>query len=144
MTFDRALTDLHILALTLCGMARNASIEEQIALGCKLRNRVLNGSSYRVECAKEACWHADVKAGNTEKVLALMHAVLNGSAVDLQYREAAWVAVGILNGFCRDVLNGATEGHPANEVPRPAWARSKKPHLNYARQTWYLPEGTAA
>lgn len=143
MTFDPRLTDLHILALTLYGQARNASIEEQIALGCKLRNRVINGSSYSVECLKEDCWHPEVKAGNTEKVVAVMDRLLNGTVTEKQYIESAWVALGMINGYCRDVLKGATDGHPVNALPRPEWAQRRVPALSYAKQSWYLPEVSA-
>ena len=150
MTFDPKLTDIHILALTLYGETIGikhrtpAALEELVALGCKIRNRVLNGSSYRVECVQCDCWYPERNEGSHLRVMAAMEHLLTGTVTDPRYLEAAWVALGMIHGYCRDVLKGATESHPVSELPRPEWAQHRIPAFSYAKQSWYLPDEVRA
>ena len=138
MTLDTRLTDAHLLALTLYGEARSSALEEMIALACLIRNRVTHlDASWSNLCVSHACWDAEKQAGNHAKVQERITELLTGKVTDPLYLQAAWIATGILNGWCPDVIKGATAAHPSTEVPRPEWAQQKIPLLNYARHTFY-------
>lgn len=144
MTLDPKLTDAHLLALTLYGESRSASLEEMIALACLIRNQVAAYDlSVQTLCTAHGCWDAIAQPGNHAKVQERLTELLTGTVTDPQYLQAAWIATGILNGWCPDVIKGATKAHPANAMPRPDWAQHTIPILNYARHTFYKPQVAA-
>jgi hypothetical protein len=104
---------------------------------------VVNGSTYAEECGDCDCWSPEKNEGSHARTLVMRDQLLTGVVTDHKYIEAAWVAAGMIHGYCRDVLKGATESHPVGELPRPEWAQHRIPALSYAKQSWYLPDGVS-
>jgi len=143
MTLDPKLTDTHILALTLYGECQfptkhdkdRPSLDVMLALGCLIRNQVRAGESYAAICGLCSCWSAS-RPKVQAKVLEMREALLAGPVTDPLYTEAAWVAIGIVNGYCRDLIKGATKAHAVGDE-RPAWAQKRIPTLTFARHSFY-------
>jgi cell wall hydrolase len=106
-------SDRIILILTIYGEARGESIEGQIAVGCVIRNRVLQSSKneiYRDICLAPkqfSCWNKDdpnyqILISLAEK---MMSPIPDNSPI---IRQISWIAVGIMNKAIVDVTGGST------------------------------------
>lgn len=140
------LLETDVLALTMWAEARgdfnqgHSSVEERLAVGCVIRNRVLApawwGTNYRAVCLKRAmfsCWLPG-NDPNHLAVMALGQALVAGQPItDLTFLETKFLAEGIRRGLILDRTNGS-DHYYAPKAMRPAGAVPK----------WAaLPDGTA-
>lgn len=143
MTEDQiraALPEVDVLALTMWAEARgdshegHSSVEERIAVGCVIRNRVLDpawwGNSFRTVCLKHAmfsCWLND-GSGNHASLIAAAELILVGKQADPVLVESRYLADGIRRGLILDRVGGADHYYapkamrPAGTVP--TWAKT--------------------
>lgn len=147
------LSETQILAVTLYGEARSEPVEGVIAVASVIRNRVNAdlgndgkadwwGEGFKGVCLARrqfSCWAPEGGPGNFAKVEALVTKLSAGDAVtDARYIECAWIATGVIKGWCRDTVKGATHYHTVQMIPRPSWAQALVPvtqvrnHLFYA------------
>lgn len=138
--------------LTLWGEARGEPVWGRIAVGCVIRNRVVDGrwgTSYRAVCLARkqfSCWNIGTDA-NHKKVIAIAEALLNGGAPpwspieEAIYYETAYVVEGIIAGQLRDCVSRATHYYaPDAMIPRnsvPVWAQGKTPILRLGRHRFF-------
>ena len=137
------LTDRQLVACTMLGEARGdagdgSSVEEQLAVGCLIRNRVRAprrfGRSYRTVCLARgqfSCWW---RWGGEANYLWLLervkHLTLDTPEADPGVAglvgQALWLAEGVVTGQILDVSGGADHYYaPAAMVPAgrvPDWA----------------------
>lgn len=149
-----ALSELHTLALTIFGEAAGELIEGKVAVGCVVRNRVLDGRrfgrTYKTVCHRRAqfsCWWRFGGEANYNRVMAVARAFVAGVGPPLATRELAvlqeclFVAEGIIGGQLRDRVNGATHYYaPDAMVPRgrvPDWAASRIPSAKAGRHLFF-------
>ena len=149
MNVRLALTEQQALALTMWGEARGdnadgSSVEERIAVGCVIRNRVLSGrwaADYKGTCLQPlqfSCWNEDGSA-NAEALLARATALVNGDQPDPLMRECLFLAEGIIHMDLLDRTHGAThyvtrallESHP------PSWLRGVSPVATVGSQVFF-------
>lgn len=145
------LSDVHVLAATLYGEARSESTEGILAVACVIRNRVKAdlkndgkpdwwGEGYRGVCLRPAqfsCWAPEGGEGNHKKLAELVAKLKVGPVDDPRYKEAAWIATGVINDWVRDTVKGATHYHVASMVPRPKWAQNHVPILQVKTHLFY-------
>lgn len=138
-----ALTDRWALALTMWGEARgdwregSSSVEERLAVGCVIRNRVREYSrfrattpTYRAVClapAQFSCWSLAGGAVNYGAVMTMATRVVEGFPTqDPLFDETLFLADGITAGVVLDRTSGATSYYaPKAMVPPgsvPPWA----------------------
>lgn len=146
MTNDEAraiLSPVDVLALTMFGEARGdgrdgSSIEERLAVGCVVRNRLLIGgnrfgATYQQVCWQRlqfSCWNQDDP--NSATLWAAARSIAAQiRIVDPLLKETHWLASGITELYVRDLTNGATHYYsPRSMVPVgrvPNWAFTKTP-----------------
>lgn len=147
------LNDAQLVALTMWAEARGdqadgSSVEERIAVGCAIRNRVRMpqrfGSGYRAVCLAPwqfSCWNAGTDA-NHQALMALATMVAGGQYTnDPLFDETMFLATGIVTGVILDRVAGATSYYaPASMVPKgsmPGWARGQKPVATVGRQLFF-------
>lgn len=142
------LTDVQAVALTMYGEARGereggTSVEERIAVGCVIRNRVKTphkfGTSFKGVCLQRgqfSCWWEFGGLDNYRHMQAVTAAmtgqsgfpVLRKSEADL-LMESQFLADGIVGGMLLDSTRGATHYYaPAAMKPIgriPVWAVGK-------------------
>jgi N-acetylmuramoyl-L-alanine amidase len=140
---DYLRTDGHLtLALTMTGEAvgdarDGSSIEERIAVGCVVRNRLLTpkrfGASWSDVCLRPwqfSCWNASDP--NRRRLLAIasdLNAIGPGATpgrVDARFAETAYLAGGIIQGAIVDITKGADHYFNPRVVAAPAWAYTDK------------------
>lgn len=137
-----ALVDHQVLGLTMWAEGRgdwrqgNSSVEERLAIGCVVRNRLPHWTRYKAIdpnvksiCLAPwqfSCWNPGVDA-NHVALMALAARVVAGQPLkDRVADESIWLAVGIINGVIVDRTGGATSYYapkamdPAGRVP--GWA----------------------
>lgn len=156
-----ALDDYTSLWLTMYGEARgdflegSSSVEERIAVGCAVRNRLLRpkrfGNSYRAVClgrAQFSCWWTWGGKSNYTHVIALARAMVEkrselptmSELEGLLMRETMFLAEGIIGGQIIDRTKGASHYYaPAAMVPRNKVPESAKgrPTLKIGSQLFY-------
>lgn len=140
MTDDQvkaALVDHTVVALTIWAEARgdgregHSSVEERIAVGCVIRNRVLaRKQTYRDVClspAQFSCWTPAGGASNYAAVMAMANRLLADlPSNDPLLEETAYLATGIISGVLLDRTGTATSYfapkamQPPGRVP--SWA----------------------
>ena len=118
----KRLNEDQALTFTLYGEARGGTIEERIAVGCAIRNRVLEhrkawGDTYTSVCFAHAqfpCWYPWASQENHDHLLGIVTTFLKGGPVPWSsteralYTECCWITSGILSGFILDRVQGAT------------------------------------
>lgn len=121
----------------------NSSVEERIAIGCVVRNRLhqhkrfkADVPTYRAVClarAQFSCWSP---IGGAENYRALM-AALDGAfarppRIDMLFAESLYLADGLIAGVILDRTGGATNYYaphamkPVGRVPKDALGRSTR------------------
>lgn len=132
-----ALTDLDALTLTMWAEAAGdtaegrSSVEERIAVGCVIRNRVQKperyGDSYRAVCLARkqfSCWNHGTDA-NHVRLMALAEALIAGQPVSLVVQETRALARLIMTGVLLDRVSGAVSYYaPKAMLPKgakPKW-----------------------
>lgn len=156
MTNDEArslLTPADVVALTMYGEARGdgrdgSSIEERLAVGCVIRNRlVVNparyGESYQDVCwarAQFSCWNPNDP--NSAELWAHARSIASGIRIlDPLLRETRFLADGIVSGNIRDFVAGATHYYsPRSMKPTgsvPAWAMGVTPIARVGSQLFF-------
>jgi len=135
-----ALPDHTVLSLTLWAEARgdwrqgNSSVEERIAVGCVIRNRVATRKqTYRDVClspAQFSCWTQAGGGANYAAVMSMAERLIQGfPSGDPILEETAFLAGGIISGVILDRTNGASSYYapkamkPPGRVP--GWAVGK-------------------
>ena len=155
MTNDEArvlLTAQDVVALTMFGEARGdgrdgSSVEERIAVGCVIRNRLRTparfGTSYQLVCLKRwqfSCWlEADP---NSETLWNHARAIASGiNILDSILKETHFLALGIVGDEILDRTGGATHYYaPRSMVPvnsMPDWAVGKAPIARIGTQLFF-------
>lgn len=142
------LTDPQILALTLYGEARGEPIEGVIAVGCVIRNRVIDarwGTKYRQVCLAPwqfSCWRREGGEANYERVLDYAKQLLAHKVPDDPiFRQCVWVSQGVIGGWILDTVKNATHYYapaamqPPGSVPK--WAANKQPVVTRGRHVFY-------
>lgn len=153
------LSDLQALALTMVAEAGGdvaegrSSVEERIAVGCVVRNRLLTpgrfGRTWRAVCLQQAqfsCWWQWGGLKNYERTLRLARAAVGGHlAAEPEaalVRESEFLADGIMRGLVLDRVQGATHYYaPAAMVPRgsvPRWATELIPLAHVGGHVFFL------
>lgn len=127
------------LALTMTGEAvgdarDGSSIEERIAVGCVVRNRLQSGrtkqfgASWTGVCLQPwqfSCWN--VPDPNRRRLLDMAEGIIVGGApADPRYVETAYLAGGVIQGAFLDITGGSTHYFNPRVVPAPAWAYTDK------------------
>lgn len=153
-----ALTDLQALALTLDAEGRgdraegNSSVEERIAVGCAIRNRVAHprrfGVTYRAVCLAPkqfSCWFVGGGAANYLRTLGIARALVEGAPLPISQpdtallHESIFLAEGIVGGQLLDRVNGATHymTRALWKAAPPAWARGLRPAAVVGSQVFF-------
>jgi spore germination cell wall hydrolase CwlJ-like protein len=129
------------VALTMTGEAvgdaqDGSSIEERLAVGCVIRNRLQErpkqfGGTWADVCLKPwqfSCWN--VGDPNRRRLLAAADAWFADPSTagrqDPRLVETLHLAAGIINGAIIDITRGATHYFNPRAVPAPAWAYTDK------------------
>jgi hypothetical protein len=141
-----AMSDRTALALTMYAEARGdkrqglSSVEERIAVGCVVRNRVRDFARFRAEKATYAsvvlapkqfsCWDVAGGPANHALVMAFAERLVQGLPMrDVLLAETLYLADGIIAGVLLDCTGGATAYFaPKAMVPVgrvPTWAEGK-------------------
>lgn len=133
-----ALTDAQATALTMIAEAGGdwreggSSVEERLAVGCVIRNRVRTpnrwGTSFLAVClaARQfSCWDPGTDP-NHVRLMAVAKRLVSGLATpDPLLAETLWLAQGIIDGIVSDRTGGATSYYaPAAMKPagsKPFW-----------------------
>lgn len=114
----------HILAGTMWAEGRgdgregNSSVEERIAIGTSIRNRLAHSTAWRAKVGsfkgiclapeQYSCWNSG-SGSNHEALMMLMARLANGQAtLDAIFEETLYLANGIMDGVILDRTNGAT------------------------------------
>lgn len=139
---DHLRTDgLLTVALTMTGEAvgdarDGSSIEERIAVGCVMRNRLESGrtkqfgATWSGVCLQPwqfSCWNANDP--NRKRLLAAAAANIGGDLAGVGvYRlpETVYLAGGIIQGVLLDITRGSTHYFNPRVVPAPVWAYTDK------------------
>jgi N-acetylmuramoyl-L-alanine amidase len=155
MTNDEALQALlqsEILGLTMFGEARGdsrdgSSVEERIAVGCVVRNRLKSparfGASYKEACLKKwqfSCWLPEDP--NSAKLWELARMIATGIKItDPLLNETLYLASGVEQSIFLDRTGGATHYYaplamvPKNRVPN--WAVGREPVARIGTQLFF-------
>lgn len=104
------LSPIEIVGLTIIGEARGEPIHGQVAVGCVIRNRLLNGKkTYTDVCLAHrqfSCWN--VNDPNRAVLIELAEMLLKGQKLTSPYhKQCMFVALGIVNHDIMDNTNGA-------------------------------------
>lgn len=144
MEVIRQLDELETLAGTMYAEAAgdwkegNSSVEERIAVGCIVRNRVAQHlrfraktQSYKAVCLAPkqfSCWNPGPDR-NHVRLIEQMRKLLNHETIDPVLRETLFLAQGVINNTLLDRTGGATFYYaPKGMVPkgtRPSWAEGQ-------------------
>jgi N-acetylmuramoyl-L-alanine amidase len=150
-TFLAPLADEAILGLTLYGEARGEAIEGVIAVGCVIRNRLLDRrwpNTYRDVCLQKAqfsCWAPIGGEANFNTMIEAAKGLLANQPAPALLEQCAWVALGISRGALLDTTKGANHYHAVSMHPRPKWAQSFIPVVQKGQHVFYkLPPITKA
>lgn len=156
MTNDEAralLTAPDVLALTMYGEARGdnrdgSSVEERIAVGCVVRNRLTKdparfGHGFASVCwarLQFSCWNENDP--NSAELWHQGRIIASGIRItDPILAETHWLARGIVDGVIRDNTDGATHYFaPRSMKPagtRPNWAIGKTPCATVGTQLFF-------
>lgn len=143
----QSLTDRSVLALTMWAEGRgdwregNSSVEERIAVGCTVRNRLQSyrrwratDPTYRSIClapAQYSCWTPAGGKSNYDALMSLAQKIAEGTPVsDPLFKESLFLADGIMSGVILDRTGGATSyWAPAAMLPvgrTPKWAEGRQ------------------
>lgn len=143
---QRALPTRAVIALTMWGEARgdwrqgNSSVEERIAVGCVIRNRLSEWKrfraaedSYKAVCLAPkqfSCWMPQGGLENYVSVMAFTRKIVEGIPwTNELLKECLFLADGIISGDILDRTNGATMYYaPDAMIPKgrvPSWAKNK-------------------
>jgi spore germination cell wall hydrolase CwlJ-like protein len=139
---EAKLTEAQVLACTMQAEAAGdtdssgSSVEERIAVGCAIRNRVrshtYDGNTYHEVClAREqfSCWTPG-SGPNHDRLMATAYLLATNQLIlDLVMKETLALAELIVNGTLMDHVGGATHYYaPKSMVPvgrKPAWVFDK-------------------
>lgn len=147
-----ALTDRLATALTMIAEAAGdwreggSSVEERIAVGCVIRNRVLARrwpKTFRGVClqAKQfSCWDPGTDA-NHVRLMATADLLIRGGRLDPITAETLYLADGIIDGTILDRTNGATSYY-APAAMKPAGRKPNWVYLNGRDGTEHRPAAT--
>lgn len=156
MTNDEAraiLSPVDVLALTMYGEARGdskvdgSSVEERLAIGCVIRNRLRIGNRFGVTY-QQVCWQRlqfscwNPNDPNSEVLWSAARSMAAGIRItDPILRETHWLASGVAEQYVRDLTNGATHFYsPRSMVPvgrTPDWAMLKTPCARVGSQLFF-------
>lgn len=153
-----ALTDLPAVAITLDAEGRGdsrqggSSVEERIAIGCVIRNRVKTprrfSATYRGVCLQRlqfSCWQPIDGAANYVRTMALARALVEGTALPMSkaeidlVHESLYLAEGIIGGQLLDRVAGATH-YMTSALFRskpPAWVKGLRPCAEVGTQVFF-------
>jgi hypothetical protein len=123
------LSELQVFACTLYGEARSESPEGILLVANVIRNRVQDvkrrwPQSYREVCLQPwqfSCWKVEGGEGNHQKLANLVADLKEGKSTDNRFKECAWIATGVMNGWVRDTAFGADHYH-VTRMKKPKWA----------------------
>ena len=136
------LDEIEVLALTIFGEARGEEVSGQVAVGCVIRNRKDNRSTYQEVCLKPlqfSCWNTSDP--NYELLIGMAEILTrNQNITNVHYLQCFWVAKGIIDNLIKDNTNGCkyyiTNDLFANN--RPKWARNLiTPPKEIGNQTFF-------
>jgi spore germination cell wall hydrolase CwlJ-like protein len=123
------LTEEMALALTMLGEARGEEIEGRAAVGCTVRQRVLDErwpDDYKGVCLQRSqftCWNLN------DPNRALLLNIARGVEISPLLDEATWIAQGIISGVIRDRAGFGRANHYVTRVQLdkhpPDWARGQ-------------------
>ena len=120
------LSDVEVVAATLWGEARNQTVYGRIAIAHVIKNRMARRAqtAHEVCLAKLqfSCWWSVGGAANHAALLVLLNHLADYR--DPVWLECLWVAKGVLDGVCRDVVKGADHYVTTtllNSTARPNW-----------------------
>jgi spore germination cell wall hydrolase CwlJ-like protein len=134
-----------ILALTLYGEARGEPIEGIIAVGCVIRNRVLDakrrwGNDYRSVCLQKAqfsCFAPVGGAANHQAVIDAATILLTHHKAPPLLEQCAWVVAGVARGAVIDTVHAANHYHSVSVKVRPKWAQAYAPVKQISGHVFY-------
>jgi hypothetical protein len=136
------LTELHAVAMTLWGEARNQPVEGLVFVGSVIRNRVRMpgrfGATYDKVClarAQFSCWWPVGGQANYDAVISRARLFVGDYAerpaglMDAVLQEALFVAEGIIGEQLRDNSHGSTHyvTKALFKAAPPAWASGRQP-----------------
>lgn len=145
------LTDKHALTCTMMGEAvgdareGSSSVEERIAVGCVIRNRVREpkkyGDGYKGVCLRRyqfSCWNANDP--NRERLIRMAFLLVTGQpSMDPFVDECAFLAEGLTSGILLDRVRGSNHYVTTallKSAP-PAWASGRTPVLVVGSHTFF-------
>lgn len=140
------LSDVQVLACTLYGEARSEPTEGILAVANVIKNRADDpkgrwGKSIRGVCLQKAqfsCWSPAGGEGNHKKLAELVAQLKAGTVEDKRYKECAWLATGVINGWGRDTVKGSNHYHTVSLIPRPSWAQKHTPTVQVKSHLFYV------
>lgn len=116
-------SDITLLTMCIWGEARGEDLSAQIAVGCTVRNRVINprwwGRSWREVILKPYQYSAFNEADPNSQKMKDPLKEGNGGQV---WRRCLWVAWGIYHNLVEDVTGNATHYHQRSMRKYPSWA----------------------
>lgn len=137
-----ALKDHQALALTMIaeaagdGREGGSSVEERLAVGCVVRNRVLNRrwpKTFAAVCLQRlqfSCWNPGLDANHVRLMALAERLITDGEATaDPMLAETLYLAHGIIGGLILDRTGGAT-CYYAPKAMKPAGAKPAWVFLN--------------
>ncbi len=138
-----SLDEIEILSLTIIGESRGESILGQIAVGCDIRNRVIQESqNYRYICLQPkqfSCWNKDDP--NYSYLLDLAARMFDGQDfTEGALKQCIYVAHGVFSGDILDVLKQDMFYMTTilfNSPKRPKWASNPKNIIVIGHQTFF-------
>lgn len=138
------LTPPQVAICTVYGEARSEPPEGIIAVAHVLAHRVAAGrfgSDLRAVCLQPfqfSCWNPVGGERNYQRVADLVRLLASGAPVtDPVVRQVAYLVHGVVDGYVRDTVKGATHYHTAALTPRPAWARDQVPVKQAGAHVFY-------
>jgi hypothetical protein len=149
--------DLAALAVTLDAEGRGdardgSSVEERIAVGCVIRNRVAQprrfATTYRGVCLQRnqfSCWAAAGGAANFARTIGVARALVVGLPLPVSktdsdlLQESLYLAEGIIGGHLLDRVMGATHYLTASlyNTRPPGWTKGLTPACRVGNQLFF-------
>ena len=136
------LTDVEVVAATLWGEGRNQTVYGRLAIAWVIKNRMARRHQTAAEVclspAQFSCWWPFGGTANHAAMLRLLQALAQYD--DPVWHECLWVAKGVLDGLCRDVVAGADHYVTTtllNSEGRPDWIAAMTCTARIGDHTFY-------